>query len=64
MSTADFRALDRDFRVWSQDIVTQSMARLEHAKEVRERMLFSAWINTLRDEWDRWCRDYERRGPC
>lgn len=73
MSTEDFKALndewvggeERDFREWSQQCATRARETYEFTKLARESLLFSAWVNTLREEWEAWCRaDERRRGAC
>lgn len=49
---------DSDSLQWMQDQEDSLRIKYECVAEARERLLFSAWVQTLRDEWNVWCKGY------
>jgi hypothetical protein len=48
---------DGDSLRWMQEHEHSLKLKYKLAAEARERLLFSAWVNTLRDEWEKWCEE-------
>ena len=54
----EYQDTDADSIRWMQDHADTLRAKYEQATETMEKLLFSAWVQTLRDEWDGWCKGY------